>query len=174
MTSMNIDEPKWFTTIKTSLSVSALHWTIKRILDHLLSRHQLEHKLMTDKRIEQFIQARCLNYTDNPKKLIDSLLERNKRFIVLDKVVYKDDNSQEQVTVDPDHIKQLTNDYFQNVAKSKNSSKEFSPEWSKWKNEYALKSNIDGSIYDKLMDPPTLHEWFDVINNLPANKATGL
>ena len=77
MTSMNIDEPQWFTTIKTSLSVSALHWTIKRILDHLLSRHQLEHKLMTNKRIEQFIQARCLNYTDDPKKLIDSLLERN-------------------------------------------------------------------------------------------------
>ena len=23
------------------------------------------------------------------------------------------------------------------------------------------------------MDPPTLHEWFEVINNLPTNKATG-
>src|ERR1043165_5208417 len=107
MTSMKIDEPQWFTTIKTSLSVSTIHRTVKRILDHLLSRHQLEHKLMTNKRIEHFIQARCLNYTDDPKKLIDSLLERNQRFIVLDKVVYKDDLGHEQVTVDPDHIKQL-------------------------------------------------------------------
>ena len=89
---MNIDEPQWNLTIKSSLSVPLIHCIIKRILDLLLKRHQLKHKLMTNKRIEQFIQTRCLNYTNNPKKLIDSLLERNKRFIVLNKVVYKDDN----------------------------------------------------------------------------------
>src|ERR1044071_2020837 len=173
MTSMNIDEPQWLTTIQSSSSIPLIHRTIKRILDHLLTRHNLEHKLMTNKRIEQFIQDRCNNYTDNPKKLIDSLLECNKRFIVLDKLVYKDNNGHEQVTVDPDHIKQLTNDNFQNIAKSRNSSKEFSPEWSKWKDEYAPKSDIDGTIYDNLMSTPSLSEWHNVISNLPNHKATG-
>jgi hypothetical protein len=105
--------------------------------------------------------------------MIDSLLERNKRFIVLDKVIYKDSNNEEQVTTDPNFIKQLTNDHFQNVANSKNSSKEFSPEWSKWKDEYAPKSDIDGAIYDNLMSTPSLSEWHNVISNLPNHKATG-
>ena len=128
MTNMNIDDSSWINIFETSVTPSLIYRTIKKLLDLLLSRHQLEHKLMTDKRIEQFIQSRYLNYTDNLKKFIDFLLKRNKRYIVLDKVIYKDTDGQEQVTVNPDKIKQLTNDHFQNVAKSKNCSKEFSPE----------------------------------------------
>ena len=103
--------------------------------------------------------------------MIDSLLERNKRFIVLDKIIYKDTNNEEQVTTDPDLIKQLTNNHFQNVANLKNSSKEFSPEWSKWKDEYASKSDIDGSIYNNLMSISSLSEWHEVISSLPNHKA---
>ena len=44
--------------------------------------------------------------------MIDSLLEWNKRFIVLDKIIYKDENNNDQVTTDPNLIKQLTNNYF--------------------------------------------------------------
>src|ERR1044072_3574078 len=105
--------------------------------------------------------------------MIDSLLERNKRFIVLDKVIYKDKNDTDQVTTDPDLIKQLTNNHFQNVAHSENSSKEFSPKWLKWKEEYAPKSDVDSSIYNNLMSTPLLSEWHEVISNLPNHKATG-
>jgi hypothetical protein len=105
--------------------------------------------------------------------MIDSLLERNKRFINLDKLIYKDDNNIEQVTTDPNHIKLFTNDHFQNVAGSQHKGKEFSPEWQHWRNEYKPKSSIDGSIYNELMTPPDLSEWHSVIRLLPNNKATG-
>ena len=105
--------------------------------------------------------------------MIDSLLERNKRFIVLDKVIYKDKNDTDQVTTDPDLIKQLTNNHFQNVANSKNSSKEFSLEWLKWKEEYASKSDVDSLIYNNLISTPLLSKWYEVISNLPNHKATG-
>jgi len=63
--------------------------------------------------------------------MIDLLLEYNKWFIVLNKMIYKDVNNQKQVITNPDQIKQLTNNHFQNVTKSKNYSKEFSPKWFK-------------------------------------------
>ena len=55
MTSMNINESQWIIVVEMSTSVSSIHRTIKRILDFLLTRHQLENKLRTDKQIEQFI-----------------------------------------------------------------------------------------------------------------------
>src|ERR1043165_555656 len=98
MSNMNIDDQHWYDVISHSSSVSQLHRTIKKILNSLLVRHQVEYKTVTDKRIEQFIKDRCSNYTENLKKMIDSFLKRNKHFIVLDKVIYKDVNNNEQVT----------------------------------------------------------------------------
>ena len=112
MNSMKITDQHWHDVILYSSSVFQLHRTIKKILDLLLTQYQIEHKNATDKRIVTFIQERCSNYTENPKKMIDSLLERNKRFIVLNKLIYKDTNNEEQVTTDPNLIKQLTNNHF--------------------------------------------------------------
>src|ERR1044072_2472547 len=56
MESMKIEDQHWHDVILHSSSVSQLHRTIKKILDLLLTRHQIEHKSATDKRIKSFIQ----------------------------------------------------------------------------------------------------------------------
>jgi hypothetical protein len=102
--------------------------------------------------------------------MIDSILERPKWKIVIDRV-FDYSNNQTQLVTDPDAIKNLTNKHFQQCAGSTNHEVPI-PE--QWRTQYQPQSHIDANIYNNLMDLPTLEEWTEVIQQLPIGKATGV
>jgi len=61
--------------------------------------------------IDKALEKRCSNYKDDPKKMINSLLDRDKNSIVIDKLVYKE-GSDVTLILDPDLIKNKMNHHF--------------------------------------------------------------
>src|SRR3990170_2543454 len=153
-------------------NVKMIKKQIHTILNLLLSKAKLEDNKYVDEQIKSFIQKRCDNLAENPTKMIDSLLNRQKRRIVLDKVIVKEADSEVLIT-DPIKVKAAVNSHFQSVANSKHSSKEFSDEWKFWKASYEPLSSINSNIYSTLMLPPSKSEWYEIVNNLPKGKAVG-
>jgi len=161
-----------FDSLITNINFKSNKKGVHHILGALLAKYKLEHKKTSDDQIKKYIEQRCTNLKDSPKKMLDSLLNRDKRFIVMDRIIINKDGEQVLLT-DEASIKKATNDHFQRVAGSKNESKEFSKEWAEWKNEYRPKDDIDSSIYKDLMSPPSKSEWYAIIQQLPKGKASG-
>ena len=80
----------------------------------------------------RFIQQRCQDYQDDPKVMLDSLLNRSKRVIRLDRLVVKDSHSDQTLLTDPATIKQVTIYHFQNIAGSSHALKDHTVEWVQW------------------------------------------
>src|SRR5277367_3288495 len=76
----------------------------------------LEQKYRTES-INKFIAQRCSNYLDNQKGMINSILNRNQRRIVLDRVLIKDEQTDKyNLLTDPSTIAAQVNHHFQHVA----------------------------------------------------------
>ncbi len=130
------------------------------------------YKQYTNDSMIQFIQQRYQDYQDNPKTMLDSLLNRSKRVIRFDRLVVKDLHDDQILFTDPDVIKQATIHHFQNVAGSSYTPKDHTVEWAHWQLEYTPRAYIDSSIYSQFLDLPSLSEWLDIIHQLPNNKAS--
>ncbi len=119
----------------------------------------------------QFIQQRYQNYQDNPKVMLDSLLNHFKRVIRLNRLVINDSHGDQILLTDPIAIKQATIHHFQNIAGSSHVFKDHTVEWAYWQPEYDPQAYIDFSIYNQFLNLPSLLEQLDIIHQLPNNKA---
>jgi len=90
--------------------------------------------------------------------MLDSLLNRTKRVIKLDRLIIKDAFNNKMLITDPIQIKTATVHHFQHIASFVNQPKESIPTWSFWSSEYAPRSDIDDNIYNNFMDLPELNE----------------
>ena len=63
------------------------------------------HKTYQDKQIRQYVQDRCENYKDNPSKMIDSFMDRQKRSIIIDRVLSTSADGTPCLVTDPNEIK---------------------------------------------------------------------
>jgi len=79
-----------------------------------------ENKIQEEK-IKYHIEQRCQNYDTNPTKMINSILNRYKKKIVIDHLFTKEDN-EFNLVLDEKIIKEKVSDHFQNVAISKECS----------------------------------------------------
>ncbi|CAJ0827291.1 5476_t:CDS:2, partial [Entrophospora sp. SA101] len=140
-----------------------------KIYNTLSTICKIKEKQVKQEQINLLINKRCENYKDDQSTMIDSILERNHKRIILDRVLFKENNNL-ILTTDPEKIKAITNQHFQNVARGKNEIKQIN---NYWKNQYLPKEEINSDIYKNVMDPPTYKEWKQVITTLPNNKATG-
>src|ERR1051325_8528817 len=138
----------------------SLHSTLLKKFDLLNKNHELSQ-------IKRFVQQRCDDYKNDKGHMIDSLLERDHRKIIIDRL-YKPD--QQLLITNPDEIKSLTNAHFQTCANSVNDEKVIPP---RWQSQFAPQDSVDDNIYDSLMLPPTFDEWSDVVQHLPKQKAAG-
>ena len=130
----------------------------------------LEQKYRTES-INKFIAQRCSNYLDNQKGMINSILERKQRRIVLDRVLTKDDqNDKYTLITDPSAVATEVNHHFQHVAGGSPQVPVLSPRWSAW---YFPITEIRPHWYQHIMTPPSLQEWSEVIRSLPNKKAPG-
>ncbi|CAI2185629.1 15634_t:CDS:1, partial [Funneliformis geosporum] len=69
-----------------------------------------------NERILEFIKQRNENFKDSPTKMIDSCLERNRKNIILDKVMVNANTLSQYLTLVPEDIKALTAMHFQTIA----------------------------------------------------------
>ncbi len=126
---------------------------LHKLLQCLITESKILYWWHKDAAIKQFTQQWCDNYQNDPKAMIDSLLNWHKRIIKLDRLIIKDQDDQKSLITDSSQIKDACNHHFQNVAGSSYSHKENSFEWSLWVNKYQLKDDINSDIYQSLMDP---------------------
>ena len=75
--------------------------------------------------------------------MINSVMEREIKSIVLDRVLIKENNEDKLIT-DKEKIKDIVNDHFQNIAGSTNQPKILSEYWEKF---YFPQDEINDIIY---------------------------
>src|SRR6185437_8076271 len=147
-----------------------IHLLIKDLLKTIGLQYTAKSKAHQDKQIKAFVQQRCEDFYDDKKHMIDSFLERTKRTIVIDRVLHTDQQGVQSLVTDPNEIKRLTIDHFQNCAGGTHSPKEIPP---RWEQQYRPKDTINPSVYNSLMTPMTNDEWAMIISALPLGKAAG-
>ncbi|CAB4413289.1 unnamed protein product [Rhizophagus irregularis] len=120
------------------------------------------------------ISERNMNFYEHKGKFISSSLNREKRFIVLDRVLVADTPNCPKLLVAPDEIKQAAIAHFQNVvgpSASPFDSVSSLPE--RWRNRYSPLEQFQESLYDPVMVHVTISELREVISASPAHKAPG-
>jgi hypothetical protein len=99
-----------------------------KILVGLCKTRELSHKRDS---ITSFINKRCDNLLANPKLMIDSILQRRRRCIVLDRILISDPSSSTQtLVVDPTEICTHTNHHFQTIAGGSHTPVALNTRWS--------------------------------------------
>src|SRR5215216_2275358 len=121
--------------------------------------------------IKQLVDKRCDDLLNNTSAMIDSILNRKKNTIVLDRLLINDPTTgSKRFTVDPDEIKESTRHHFQNFAIPDTPSQSMP---SRWINQYLPKDYINSNCYDNLLQPPTIDEWLGILRHPPKDKAAG-
>jgi hypothetical protein len=128
--------------------------------------HEHEHKL---KAIQQAIDKRLENYSTSPSNMIDSVLERSKKTIILDRCFDNSSSSRDLLT-DEKQVKTEVAHHFQMAAGSSHENVIIDDDWI---SSYQPINGIDVSVYNDLMLPPSADEWYNIISSLPDGKAPG-
>src|SRR6266498_5859288 len=125
---MHTYPPTSFASFLTQENVWSEKKKIHYMLQALLLDSRLLYKQHATDSMMRFIQQRCQDYQDDPKVMLDSLLNRSKRVIRLDRLVVKDSQDDQILLTDPAAIKQATIYHFQNVAGSSHTPKDHTGE----------------------------------------------
>ena len=150
---------------------------IKPVRKYLLTITKMLYKLA--KLEEQRLKEQTIRYNINkrqkelysaPGKMIQSILDNNKKKIVLDRLLVSTSQNESVLITDPAEIKRNVNKHFQNFAIPSTPASALS---GKWIDQYSPKSDIDENIYDNVMDPPDFELWMTTVNDLPNDKAPG-
>jgi hypothetical protein len=111
--------------------------------------------------------------------MIDSYLERDRKAIIIDRLLINKDSPDQYLELSPENIKKHTATHFQTVAGSNNrevtdeTTSEFNPVWNDWRPFYNPSDDIDSNIYNDLVTIPSVNEWHNIIKHLPDHKAAG-
>ena len=114
---------------------------IKWIYTLLYKLSKIEEQNITINKINHYLQQICIDYNDNPTRMINSILKWHKKRIVIDRLFVKE-NGRNRIILDPDEIKTKVNHYFQNIAVPNSPS---SPINERWSDQYKPLSNVDAS-----------------------------
>jgi hypothetical protein len=106
-----------------SHNIILLRKELRELNKTLLKKYDILNKSHIDKEIRKFVQQRCEDYRNDQGHMIDSLLEKPHRKIVIDRLLHKV-NGQDTLITDPEEIKKLTNQHFQTCANAVNEEKE--------------------------------------------------
>ncbi|CAI2199565.1 17441_t:CDS:1, partial [Funneliformis geosporum] len=79
-------------------------------------KQQIISKSENNERISEFIKKRNDNFKNSHTKMIDSYLERNRKAIILDRIMIHADMSEQHLELIPDEIKKQTALHFQKIA----------------------------------------------------------
>ncbi|GBC39613.2 RNA-directed DNA polymerase from mobile element jockey-like [Rhizophagus irregularis DAOM 181602=DAOM 197198] len=146
---------------------------LSNISKSLRGFHLLQEKDFQDSSIRAHLDDRNNNFEMNLSSFIDSALSRTRRRITLDRV-FIDHPTQPQLLTDPKDIDDAVVNHFQNFVPMKSTppvSIDTLPD--RWSSAYQPMDDVSSSIYDSLMNPPTLDEWLSTVSSTPNGKASG-
>ncbi|GBC11506.2 hypothetical protein GLOIN_2v1783829 [Rhizophagus irregularis DAOM 181602=DAOM 197198] len=113
------------------------------------------------------------NFETDISSFINSALSRTRRRITLDRV-FIDHPTQPKLLTDPHDIDDAVINHFQNSVPIKSSPPDnISALPERWSSAYRPMDDVDSSIYNSLLDPPTLKEWLSTVSSMPNDKAPG-
>ncbi|PKK57444.1 hypothetical protein RhiirC2_798029 [Rhizophagus irregularis] len=143
--------------------------TLKTMYQNVISK-------WTKDQIEYYINERNNNLTNNQTKMINSLLQRKPRRIILDRLVYEDSNNNTVFTNNSDIIEEQCIQHYQNIGQSNNDtiydSLDDLPE--EWKDVYNPdNNNINSSFWSCLEQSITIDNIINVLPTLSKKKAPG-
>ncbi|PKC10319.1 hypothetical protein RhiirA5_374770, partial [Rhizophagus irregularis] len=160
-------------TLPSSLS-SCRQDDFKSLLDDLsnISKslrgfHLLQEKEFQDSSIRAHLDDRNNNFETDLSSFIDSALSRTRRRITLDRV-FVDHPTHPQLLTAPKDIDDAVVNHFQNFVPIKSTppvSVDTLPD--RWSSVYQPMDDVPSSIYDSLMNPPTLDEWLTTVSSTP-------
>src|SRR5256714_2099523 len=165
-----------FQRIKSLLTISGRYSRIqfsKQLKLHLQPT-ALEDAHKT-KLIAEYEESRCADYAVNKAAFITSSLNKSKRSIILNRAMNVNNNNETVLETALHKVKTLANNHFRTVAgiplKPAPTIDDMSD---RWQQAYLPQDDIDPTIYNDLLDPPTDEEWQAAIKALPNGKAAGL
>ena len=116
-----------------------------QFIGRLLSR-KADYSSRINKRLEikSALDIRCANYKDDPKKMINSIIDHHQSSIVIDRLLINEENTDNlELITDPDQIKKEVNKHFQLCALPKDSSPPI-PE--AWQRQYEPRNYIQDNL----------------------------
>ena len=66
--------------------------------------------------INEMIEKRCLDFNDNKKTVLNSLLERDYKKIVIDKLIHTNIQGNQELITDPNEIKSIVKNHFKSIT----------------------------------------------------------
>ncbi|GBC18141.2 RNA-directed DNA polymerase from mobile element jockey-like [Rhizophagus irregularis DAOM 181602=DAOM 197198] len=147
--------------------------SLKTISDALHGFLLLKEKDFQDSSIRAKLEDRDNNFETDISSFINSALSRTRRRITLDRV-FIDHPTQPKLLTDPHDIDDAVINHFQNSVPIKSSPPDnISALPDRWSSAYCPMDDVDSSIYNSLLDPPTLDEWLSTVSLMPNDKASG-
>ncbi|CAJ0834398.1 13862_t:CDS:2, partial [Entrophospora sp. SA101] len=125
------------------------------IFNTIKSQKKIEDKIEIEKQIKFFTKKRCEHYTSNQKVMINSILEREKQSIRINRCVINKDG-EDEILLLPDDVKKATKNHFSSISNNNHTTPNTLP--SPWFNQYKSIKQIDPIWYSNLMNPLTLVE----------------
>ncbi|PKK57690.1 hypothetical protein RhiirC2_825209, partial [Rhizophagus irregularis] len=147
--------------------------SLKTISSALHGLLLLKEKDFQNSSIRAKLDDRDNNFETDISSFIDSALSRTRRRITLDRV-FIDHPTQPKLLTDPLDIDDAVINHFQNFVPIKSSPPDnISDLPQRWSSAYHPMDDVDSSIYNSLLDPPTLEEWLSTVSSMPNDKAPG-
>ena len=107
--------------------------------------------------------------------MLNSLLNRDFRKIVIDRVKRTDSQGNIELLTDPKDIHDHADaTYAKHFRKRNHLFDSDTSIWRQWENEYSPKPNIDPAIFSKLATEPTKQEWLTTLQACKNSSAAGL
>ncbi|CAG8752159.1 11847_t:CDS:1, partial [Dentiscutata erythropus] len=132
---------------------------------------RVEKKKENFKKIQKTIEKRWENLKESPKKMINSILDKPRKSIIMDRlIVESESNSTTKIITDEAEIKTVVQKHFQNWTRKRNTNETMMKEWEKW---YKPISTIDSNNYKNLLIEVSIDELEETICLLPNKKVTG-
>ncbi|GET56224.1 RNA-directed DNA polymerase from mobile element jockey-like [Rhizophagus irregularis DAOM 181602=DAOM 197198] len=147
--------------------------SLKTISNALHGLLLLEEKDFQDSSIRAKLDDRDNNFEIDISSFINSALSRTCRHITLDRV-FINHPTQPKLLTDLHDIDDAVINHFQNSVPIKLSPPDnISTLLERWSSAYRPMDDVDSSIYNSLLDPPTLEEWLSTVSSMPNDKAPG-
>jgi ribonuclease HI len=118
------------------------------------------------------IDKRCLNFKEDKYSMLNSLLNREKKSIIIDHLVTQDEQGFDKKIIDEVIIKQKVKENFENITNYQVPDRGDLEQ--NWESFYIPREDIDTSLYNHLLDPISIEEWSTTCAELNKEKAPGI
>ncbi len=141
-----------FPSILTEDNVRSVKKALLSIYKTIYHKARLEQRNIEHTQIQRNIKLRCINYDENLTRMIDSILNREKQSIILDRLLVTDPVHGKVLITDATTIQKHAVKHFQQYALPQAAPPPMNERWSA---QFAPKHYIQAEWYQHIMVPPT-------------------